>query len=201
MDCGGKRMLTLEQVRGKFSEKGYELLVDEYINCFVKMKCRCPKGHLWKTHWNNFQTGRRCPKCAIEKNSGENHARWNPDREEVKLNMKICRRCHNLLFATFKSLGRRKTQKSRDILGYDRKNLKNHLVSHPNWSKVSNKDWQIDHIFPIKAFMDYKIYDPKIINCLENLQPLTRKDNRTKWDSYNPKEFEQWLKEKGYALL
>jgi hypothetical protein len=57
--------------------------------------------------------------------------------------------------------------------------------------------WHTDHIFPIKAFLDYGIVDIKIINCLENLRPLDAKENLCKNAKYDKVLFEQWLQSKG----
>ena len=43
--------------------EGYELL-NEYVNSKVKVKIKCPEGHIWETTPNIFQQGHRCPKCA-----------------------------------------------------------------------------------------------------------------------------------------
>ena len=59
--------------------------------------------------------------------------------------------------------------------------------------KVKNKKWEVDHVFPIKAFLDYGISDLKIINCLDNLQPLSEYDNCSKNAKYDCVEFEKWL--------
>lgn len=57
-----------------------------------------------------------------------------------------------------------------------------------------SKEYDIDHIFPIKAFVDYGIYDIKLINLEENLQPLIPLNNRIfKKAKYNKKEFEKFL--------
>lgn len=53
--------------------------------------------------------------------------------------------------------------------------------------------YHIDHIFPIKAFVDYGIYDSKLISCDENLQPLSPKENMSKGGKYVKKDFERWL--------
>lgn len=49
--------------------------------------------------------------------------------------------------------------------------------------------WHLDHMFPIKAFADYKISDIKLINALDNLQPLSEADNLIKADKYSAEEF------------
>ncbi len=81
-------------------------------------------------------------------------------------------------------------------MGYDYKQLREHIETGWPWTKT-RKGWEIDHIFPISAFVDYGISNLKIINCLENLRPLTRKANRKKRAIYNKSLFEQWLKQKG----
>lgn len=45
----------------------YELLSDEYINNNSKLKFKCCYGHIYETTWSHFyNTGSRCPICAIE---------------------------------------------------------------------------------------------------------------------------------------
>lgn len=43
----------------------------------------------------------------------------------------------------------------------------------------------IDHIFPLKAFVDYGILDVRLANCLENLQPMIGKENVSKSAKYD----------------
>jgi hypothetical protein len=80
--------------------------------------------------------------------------------------------------------------------------LKNHLYSFPILKEYEENDikWDIDHIFPIKAFLDYSIDDPKIINSLDNLQPLEHIENIKKSGYYNKEDFENYLKSKGIIL-
>jgi hypothetical protein len=78
--------------------------------------------------------------------------------------------------------------------------LREHIFAHKNWSKINNQKWHLDHIFPIKAFLDYGIKDMKLINCLENLQPLTVFENCVKNDKYDASAFENWLIAKGFKV-
>jgi len=59
----------------------------------------------------------------------------------------------------------------------------------------NNVNWEIDHVFSIKAFIDYGIHDLKIINRLDNLKPLPKNENRKKQAIYNKVAFEKWLQE------
>lgn len=45
-------------------------------------------------------------------------------------------------------------------------------------------EWHVDHIKPVKAFLDEGVKDPAIINALDNLQPLWAQDNRRKSARY-----------------
>lgn len=127
---------------------------------------------------------------------GENNLFWNPDRDSVRLNRIIAKRCSSILTRCLDKLGRYKNDKTQSLLGYTRKQLKQHIISHPNWKKVENKDWHIDHKFPVKAFIEHGIDDLKIINALENLQPMSSKDNLVKGSNYDKNEFQNWLIQK-----
>jgi len=48
----------------------------------------------------------------------------------------------------------------------------------------SRKEWHVDHIRPIKSFLDANITDCNIINDPLNLQPLWAKDNLAKGATY-----------------
>jgi len=96
--------------------------------------------------------------------------------------------------------GRVKNEKSAKLLGYDYKQLQEHITGHPNWEKVKNKKWHVDHILPIKAFLDHGISDLKIINALGNLRPLGAKANLCKNAKYNKDDFQKYLERKGVQL-
>ena len=85
----------------------------------------------------------------------------------------------------------------RNKVFYTARELKDYIHNHPNWEDVKDKDWHLDHIFPIKAFLDYSIFDAQLINSLDNLQPLKKYDNLSKYCKYDKKEFENWLESKG----
>lgn len=88
-----------------------------------------------------------------------------------------------------------------NILGYSSDDLLKHLESFPNWAELKDKKWHLDHIFPIKAFLDRGIKDIKLICCLENLQPISDSDNLSKSCKFNEKEFDEWLIKKGHHHL
>jgi hypothetical protein len=89
---------------------------------------------------------------------------------------------------------RKKNDHTLKLLGYTTADLIKHITNHPNWNTVKDGDWNIDHIFPIHAFLEHGITDLRIINKLDNLQPLSKSNNVRKSNKYNKKDFEQWLK-------
>jgi len=117
---------------------------------------------------------------------GENHPNWNPDREEVERVEKVRQMCRNLLRNTLKSTGKRKNTKTDKTNGFTKEEFWAHTepLLKPGWT-IENygKVWENDHIKPISAFVKEGVTDPKIINALENLRPLSVSDNRKKSNS------------------
>ena len=67
-----------ETVKAKIEAvKGYKLLSTEYIGAHSKLKIKHSCGDVFQMSWDSFNHGRRCPKCWIKNNRGENHSRWN----------------------------------------------------------------------------------------------------------------------------
>ena len=75
-----------------------------------------------------------------------------------------------------------KTDRTESILGYTKYDLLIHLerqfVSGMSWG--NHGEWHIDHITPIKWFIDNEITDPKAINALANLKPEWASVNNSK---------------------
>lgn len=86
----------------------------------------------------------------------------------------------------------KKDTKTYTLLGYNNIDLKNHIKKHPDWSNISG-NYHVDHIFPIKAFIEHGIFDPSLINCLDNLRPMKPDDNLHKQGTYDKDEFRKWL--------
>ncbi len=58
------KKLTIDFIRDDINKFGFELISDKYINSKTKLKIKCPKGHIYKTIWNVWQRGFRCPICS-----------------------------------------------------------------------------------------------------------------------------------------
>jgi len=61
------KKLTFEYVKKYFENHGCELLAVEYINANVSMPYICECGNKSEINFNNFQHGKRCKLCGIEK--------------------------------------------------------------------------------------------------------------------------------------
>ena len=72
------------------------------------------------------------------------------------------------------------------------------MLDHLNSFDLDWRENHIDHIFPRKAFVDYGITDPRIINCRDNLQVLTKHENCSKSGKYSKKKFEKYLTEHNF---
>ena len=194
-----KQKHTYEYIKQYFKEKGCELLEKEYISRYTPMKYKCHCGNISKILFDSFQQrkdGTRCVKCKGVKNRGKNNYRWIKNRKIVEENEKFRQKCYKILRKSLKKTGQIKNGKTEKLLGYTYQELKDYIYNNMEWTNIVNNEWHLDHIFPIKAFVDYNIKDIKLINSLDNLQPLLKEDNLKKSYIYDKKEFEKWLKDK-----
>lgn len=190
-----KQKLDYNFVKQEFKKRGYKLLETEYKNAFTKMKYKCSKGHINFIIYNSFQRGRGCKKCFYINNSGKNNNYWNPNRNQVKVNKKMRELCMSLLRRTLITLDQKKSDKTYKLLGYNSKQLQDHLQNFSNYKTLKDKKWHLDHIIPVKAFVEYNILDLKIINHLSNLQPLEYKTNIKKSGKYRKKDFHKYMEQ------
>lgn len=186
---GRKKKYTFEEVKEIFASHGCTLLATSYFNNQENLKCLCKCSRPWSVSLAVVMKGVKCYECGLEKIRRKADA----TREENKAYRKLYYRYKKSLKRTLEAIGLNKMDYSHKLLGYTARELKEHIEHHPNWPKVKNKNWHLDHIFPIKAFADYGISDVKLINALDNLQPLTQRKNNQKCDFYIKKDFEAWL--------
>lgn len=193
--CSGqrKKQYSVEEVNAIFSKSDCELLQDHYEGVGIPIKYRCSCGNVSKITLCNFRKGSRCKACGLKKNLGSNNHRWIPDRKKKRENDLFRVKCCKMVCRCLKVLNEAKNDRTHKLLGYTPKQLQEHIKQHPNWDNVKDGRWHVDHIFPIKAFFDHGITDLKIINHLDNLQPLSQKENNKKSGKYNRKKFEDWL--------
>lgn len=201
---GGRKNFNIEDVRKILKDLNCKLISKKYINVKQILTFKCSCGNVCHKNLYQIRKSPRCKECIKKLTSksrkGKNNYNWIEDRESVTRNKKFRQKCSNMIKECLLNINEKKKDKSHKILGYTIRNLIDHIENHSNWPNVKNKKWHLDHIFPIKAFIDYGVTDLKIINCLENLQPLSDIENTSKGCKYDKAKFENWLNLKGIKV-
>jgi len=87
-----------------------------------------------------------------------------------------------ILYRTLYYLGTEKEGHTKDMLGYSAAQLKHRIESQfvegMNWDNYG--EWEIDHIKPLTSFDIHT--DVSVVNSLDNLQPLWKEDNISKYN-------------------
>jgi len=203
--CGGcgikkaaeKRRRKIEDVKDFFLKHKCVLLEKKYVNNKTPMKYRCSCGRIAKISFSSFKRGSRCKECGIKKNIGPNNPCWIVDKSKSLEKERIRKRYSKLVRNCLLYTGGKKNSKTEILLGYSPQEFRDAIFSHENWDEVKDGDWHIDHIFPIKAFVDLGITDLKVINALDNIRPLSARDNLLKGHDYDKTKFVKWLEKKG----
>ncbi len=155
---GQKKKRSLEEVKAIFKERGCEFLDEEFKGIHYKHKYRCKCGKKGEvTFAGIYYMNQHCYDCGLKKLRGENHPQWITDRKQKRLNDLFRKKCYKALSSTLKATGKEKVGHTSDMLGYGPKELQEHIIEHPNWNKVKDENWHLDHIFPINAFLESKI--------------------------------------------
>lgn len=103
------------------------------------------------------------------------------------------KKIYKALQTCYTYFGEKKRDHANKLLGYSPRQLQDHIKNHPNWERVKDSEWHLDHIFPIIAFLEHGIKDIAVICRLDNLQPLSGTKNSSKNGSYDEKAFLDWL--------
>lgn len=78
--CANNVKRDLSYIREAMLSKGYTLLSEVYDNNKSVLEVMCNKGHTFRTKWNSWKSGRRCPVCkginiSINR-TGPGHPNW-----------------------------------------------------------------------------------------------------------------------------
>lgn len=120
------------------------------------------------------------PDYTVQYRESYKARRNNRPKHDADYAMLLCMR--EMLRRVRRLTGLKKARRTEDILGYGKEDLVKHLerLFEPGMSWSNHGDWHIDHIVPVSVMIKRGITDPKIINALENLQPLWASDNHRK---------------------
>jgi len=161
---------------------------------YIEYVCHC--GNQAKTGIYNFNKIVNCKLCGIKKKSGSNCYKWNHDRDEVRNRKIIRKRISNIIARCLFKSSTEKTSSTIKLLKYHPNQLKEKMTLQVIEKGLQNKEWHVDHIFPVQAFIDHQIYDLSLINHLDNLQALPKDENLEKYDKYDKEKFLAWVEEK-----
>lgn len=131
---------------------------------------------------------------ALEKMRQGKEALKLPDAEKIA-RKKARDACKRMLRRILTMSRIRKDAKTEVLLGYSKEELRIHLEAkfQPGMSWAVRDSFHIDHIKPVAQFFREGVFDPAIINSLENLQVLTPEENRKKGDSFSDRNRRQTL--------
>ena len=208
--CGNKKnVLNIESIYKFIKDNNLDLISLHKFETGSKgnLLLRCSCGNEYEKSWralNNSKCSKACTDCTkkqkIEKMSGQNHPLWIEDRKKVDFKKEFAKKIYSMLRRCYLTFKLKKQDKSFDFLGYTYYELGEHITKHPNFvNATKNGNMHIDHIFPIQAFIDFGLCDIehiKVINSLENLQPLDAFDNLSKNNKYDKDKFIDFLKSK-----
>ena len=66
-DCGGRKRLTIKEMREIAKSRGGKCLSKKYVNQKTNLEWKCGKGHRWKATSTNVKRGKWCSKCGTRK--------------------------------------------------------------------------------------------------------------------------------------
>lgn len=187
------KKLTHQYVFDYFKVEGCELL-DEYSTSSRPMQYKCKCGNISRSNWNNFMRGRRCQVCLVDKRSGSNNYQWRENREEKHLEY----RWRQAAYRAMKQTGLKPSCSlliCEEVFGYSIEEFKKHIKSQAGYA--ADGKWEIDHIFPVWAFVESGITDLKLINALDNLNVIPGRANSKKCYKFDAFAFIRWLSDKG----
>lgn len=188
-----------DDIRQVCEENGCKFLRSFIKNGRIRIEYKCKCDNVAEAYLSNYKRFPNCKKCGSAKISGDKCHMYDPDREAVALRKKFRKICGQHIKRYMEATGNKKTRHTHELLGYTPKRLQEHILNHPDYEKCKD-NYHVDHIFPLKAFMDYGIFDLKLINRLDNLRPMPGNENLLKSDYYDINEFEVWLNEKAGIL-
>lgn len=104
--------------------------------------------------------------------------------QEREARARVRRACKTMLSRVLSMARVSKLCRTESLLGYTKQELRAHLEAQfrPGMSWEVRGSFEIDHKIPMAHFFRMGVFDPAVINALENLQVLTPAENRRKSD-------------------
>jgi hypothetical protein len=173
-----------DRVKEMYRNHSRKFHADNRAMCLEKMRVSNPiyyqknKEHI-KKQVLAYQTENAAARTDYKK-------RWSKERAKVDPVYKMSLVCRRMLHRALGVSGQKKYKRTQDYLPYTYSQLVERLESQfqPGMSWENYGEWHIDHKAPLAYFIKTGIIEPAIINALDNLQPLWKKDNMEKGHKY-----------------
>lgn len=142
----------------------------------------------------------QCRICSFASGlrSGENNGKFVSENRDYWLD---CKRARSTMSGTMNNACKagnfkKNYRKTKDLLGYTWQDFKKHMESkfQDGMTWTNHGKWHIDHIVPVKWFINNRCFDIKVVNALTNLQPLWAVENIRKSDKVNEETINSFLK-------
>lgn len=164
---------------------------------FIPTHYRCkdcrPSVHIGKRRSDSAKAKMSLAHQRSRRMQGQNNVNWNPDRDEAKKRLQACIRFHSFVNNVVTKVRTGKGGTSKQLSGYSWQEFKEHIelqfTEEMAWDNIA-----VDHIIPVKAFIDNGVTDLKIVNHLSNLRPMFRSDNVRKSCKYDQREFDAYMR-------
>ncbi len=196
----GRFKLDEKYIHDFFKSQGCELL-GEYVNAGTPMDYRCCCGTISRMTWSGFRSGVRCKNCFIKRESGENNYQWRSDRDLLMFENRLKQSFYRVSKQVFVKGYHTRINEIIETVGYTTKDFMDKICNQENWEELKfSGNWEIDHIYPVWAFIESGVNDIKLIQSLENIRAVTKPENRKKCYKFNPIKFVGWLKSKGVNI-
>lgn len=112
--------------------------------------------------------------------------------KEVRSFGRLCRRVLHKI--------RTGDKQAAEAMGYGLADLEAMFATLPGKPRIRSGKYNFDHVRPLSVLARLGLRDPKIANGLDNLMPMTPKENSDKGARCDPVEVVAWLKSKGFVL-
>lgn len=170
--------------RKKAKEQSKKYHSENRADCLDKMKVRNAKYYQENKSSiiNAVSNYNKANKLKVAKYKLD----WHKNKLKTDRKYKLAQVARRLLHRALGVAGNVKAKNTEKYHGYSSDDLilrlETTFTEGMSWSNYG--EWHIDHIKPLKSFINEGQFDPAVINSLSNLQALWAKDNMSKGAKY-----------------
>lgn len=183
----------------------HDLTEVEYVNRDTSVRITCSKhGAFVRKPEAYLSSPEGCPTCGKQRHAKTDSERLETQRRYQRANRGIYRAavkkhkqankhkpdfraamvCRQQLSTVLRVTKQSKTRCTEASLGYTIAEFKSHIENlfEPWMTWANHGKWHVGHRLPVVYFTRQGVFDPRVINALSNLRPLSAFDNMSKHD-------------------